>query len=123
MRQFCTLLECDQYADVTTLYLSGNSLDSVCQTMKSQLQLIDHWLQLNKISLNIAITHYMLFTRSNLTTQVISMRIVSLESFDQTKFLGVIDDEKLSFKGPVDRLSKKLSSAIGAIKRGYIFLT
>ena len=122
MRQACNLLECVQYADDTTLYLSGNNLDSVCQTMNSQLQLIDHWLQLNKLSLNITKTHYMLFTRSNLATQNISMRNVSLERVDQTKFLGVIVDKNLSFKGHVDTLCKKLSSAIGAIKRVRFFL-
>ena len=90
--------------------------------MNSQLQLIDHWLQLNKLSLNITKTHYMLFTRSNLATQNISMRNVSLERVDQTKLLGVIVDKNLSFKGHVDTLCKKLSSAIGAIKRVRFFL-
>ena len=70
MRQSCYLLECVHYADDTTLYLSGNILDSVFQTKNLQLQRIDHWLQLNKLSLNITETHYMLFTRSNLTTQI-----------------------------------------------------
>ena len=101
--------------------LSGNNLDSVCQTMNSQLKLIDYWLPLNKLSLNISKTHYMLFTRSNPTIQNISMRNVSFERLDQTKFLGVIVDENLSFKGHVDTLSKKLSSAIREIKRFIFF--
>ena len=55
---------------------------------------------------------------SNLTTHNICMRNVSLERIDQTIFLGVIVDKKLSFKCHVDTLSKKLSSATGAIKKG-----
>ena len=47
---------------------------------------------------------------SNLTSQNISMRNVSLERSDQTKFLGAIVDKKLGFKGHVDTLCKKLSS-------------
>ena len=92
IRQTCNLLECVQYANDTTLYLSGNNLDSVCQTINSQLQLIDHWLQLNKLSQNITKTHYMLFTRSNLTTHIISMRKVTLERVDRTIFLANIVD-------------------------------
>ena len=37
----------------------------------------------------------MLFTKSNLTTQNICMRYVSLERADQTKILGVTVDNKL----------------------------
>ena len=50
------------------------------------------------------------------------MHNVSLERVNKTKFLGVIVDEKLSFKGHVDTLSRKLSSAIGAKKKSKIFL-
>ena len=49
------------------------------------------------------------------------MRNVSLERVHQTNFLGAIVDEKLSFKGYIDTLSKKLSNAIGAIERVRFF--
>ena len=45
-----------------------------------------------------------------------------IERIDATKFLGIILDRKLGFKGHVDTLSKKLSCAIVAIKKVRFFL-
>ena len=122
MKKSFSLLEGVQYADDTTSYLSGKKSNSLCQNMNSQLQLIDHWLQLKKLSLNISKTYCILLTRSNLNTQNVCIRYVKLRRVDQTKFLGIVVDNKLGFEGHIYTLSKKLSSTIGAIKRVKIFL-
>ena len=50
------------------------------------------------------------------------MRNAPLEHVNETKVPGIIVDNKLSFKGPVDTLRKKMFSAIGAMKRAGFFL-
>ena len=62
----------------------------------------------------------MLFIRSNLIAQSICMRNVSMERVDHTKFLGVIVDKKLGFKGHFDTLSA--IGATKAVKFSYLFL-
>ena len=117
MRLSCKLVEHVQYSDDMTLYLSEINLDSVCQTMSSQLQVINHRFHLNKLSLNITVTHYMFFTRSNLIRQNVCMRNVPLERGDQSRILVVFVDKRLSFKGHADTLNKKLSNTIEAKKK------
>ena len=49
----CELLNCVQYADDTTLCVSGDNLNIICNPMNVQLEKIHHWLRPNKLSLNI----------------------------------------------------------------------
>ena len=41
MKRCCELLNCVQYADDTTLYISGSNLNLICNTMNAQLEEID----------------------------------------------------------------------------------
>ena len=65
MKRCCELLNCVQYADDTTLYISGSNLNLICNTMNAQLEKIDLWLKVNKLTLNIDKTDYMIFTSSS----------------------------------------------------------
>ena len=61
MRNSCGRLNCVQFADDTTLFLSGNIADSVGEEFNLQLTVIDTWLKLNRLSLNITKSFYMSF--------------------------------------------------------------
>ena len=52
MRNSCGRLNCVQFADDTTLFLSGNTADSVGEEFNLQLTVVDTWLKLNKLFLN-----------------------------------------------------------------------
>ena len=90
--------------------------------MNVQLEKIDHLLRLNKLLLNVDKTHYMNFTNSPQHYLSIEIRNIPLIKVTASKFLGVIIDSPLSFKAHVYKLCKRVSSAIGALKRVRFFI-
>ena len=50
------------YADVTNHFCQGNSLENISSRLNSELELINYWLQSNKLSLNASKTSCMVMT-------------------------------------------------------------
>ena len=49
------------FLQMTSLFLSGNNPDDLISEMNNEMKYITEWLSMNKLSLNINKTHYMLF--------------------------------------------------------------
>ena len=116
MKRSCNLFECIQYADDTTLFLRDDDLKTLYQIVNRQLKRVDYWLKLNKLSLNVEKTHYMVFTKCLSDLPQVVIRDVPLTRVYDTRFLGINIDDKLNFNSHVNKLCKRLSAAIGAIK-------
>ena len=77
----------------------------------------------NKLSLNIAKTEFMLIgSRQRLRLQCNQQIQIQLEGknvsqVEKAKSVGVFIDDKLTWKNHVDKISKRISSGIGALKR------
>lgn len=74
------------------------------------------WLYENKLALNWDKTNYMIF--GNLCKNDSGKNIIDdavIKRVKETKFLGVILDEKLNWKGHVDYIKKKISQNIGIL--------
>ena len=52
------LLYTIMYADDTSVIMSGNDLESLIQSVNSELCLLNTWLKANKLSLNVNKTYY-----------------------------------------------------------------
>ena len=52
------------FADDSNVFLSGRNIDTVIEEVNSALTGIVNWLQINKLTLNIKKTHYIIFTKS-----------------------------------------------------------
>ena len=122
MKRCCKFLNYVQYADDTTFYISGANLNSICNTMNAQLENIYLWLKVIKLSLDRDKTSYMIHTSSPQNFPSIEIRNNPLVKVTESKFLGVINDNRLSFKAHASKMCKKVSSAIGAIKRVSFFI-
>ena len=99
------LLQFIIFADDTNIFFSHSDLDSLINTVNTELCKIVLWLEVNRLSLNIKKTHYMLFCgkrkcASNIAN--ISMNGASLDRVTVTKFLGVILNENLSWKSHIE---------------------
>ena len=110
------------FADDTTLTACGKSLLEIESKINSDLANVNAWLLANKLSLNLVKTEYLLIgSRSkinNLTSEpniVINNR--PIKRVTETKSLGILIDQFLSWDSHLDELCKKGVAGIGAIKR------
>ena len=49
------------FADDTNLFASHSNLDELLKIVKQEIATISNWLKINKLSLNIEKTHYIIF--------------------------------------------------------------
>jgi hypothetical protein len=113
------------FADDSNLIVKGNSIQSLEQKINQDIPLLTSWLQTNRLSLNVAKTHIMVFGKKSKNTEnTISTTIegTKLEVVTHTKFLGVILDNDLTWKPHVLHLSNKISKSIGILYRARQFL-
>ena len=70
--------------------------------LNKDLHIISNWFKLNKLSLNVATTNYMIFKNKYSPTASIDVNISTnnnqLSQVKTTKFLGVLIDDNLSWK-------------------------
>lgn len=119
------------FADDTALFFSGKTWDEVYIAAQNGFDRICAWLRYNILTLNIDKTKYVAFgLKSNLlpptsltitahtcTASTSECSCPPLDRTDHIRYLGVIIDQKLSFKPQIDVLVQRLRKLI------YIFKT
>ena len=112
------------FADDTNLFKSGSNLSDMEDELNSELSKISTWLKTNKLSLNIGKTHFMLFTDKKRKDHDLTIMIdgTKIEEVKKTKFLGVIIDNKLSWKDHVAHVASKVSRGMGMIIKARNYL-
>jgi hypothetical protein len=106
------------FADDSNLFTSGSNLPDMINTINEQIPLLVDWLRANRLSLNIAKTHFMIFGLKNKAiAENINITIggSKLEIVTSTKFLGIILDSNLNFKQHISSTTKKIAKSIGII--------
>ena len=81
------------FADDTNLFISSHSLESLSVTSNTVVAKLAKWFRLNKLSLNVNKTNYILFhSRQNqLLTQIkLTIDNIPIEQTNKTKFVGII---------------------------------
>ena len=75
--------------------MNGTDVRKIELELNEELRNIASWLKINKLSLNVNNTQYMVFTRKLDEIENIVLRVEgqTIERVTQTKFLGVIIDE------------------------------
>ena len=106
------------FADDTNLFFSHRNPHTLVETINIELFKISQWIRANKLSLNFLKTKFMLFSKSidSLPLNIVFDNNI-LENVPIIKFLGVIVDNKLSWKYHIDSICKTISRNIGVIKR------
>ena len=105
------------HADDTKLFSSGFNASSLQVGVNNDLVIIAEWLKVNKLSLNIKKTHFMCFSAKNKPSPCISLQMdgEALVEVNKSKFLGVIIDNKLSWKDHISFVCRKVTRGIGVI--------
>ena len=113
----CKSTEPVLFADDTNLFSSGSNAISLQDGVNNDLAIIAEWLKVNKLSLNIKKTHFMCFSAKNKSRPGIALQIdgEAIAEVNKSKFLGVVIDNKLSWKDHISFVCRKVARGIGVI--------
>ena len=100
------------YTDDTSVFMSNTDIEVLQQIFTSELQKLAHWLEVNKLVLNINKTNYVIFSNKFWFCFYIDIQI---KRVTHVKFLGVTINEKLSWNQYTGVVCNKLSKSIGII--------
>ena len=113
------------FADDTNLFYKGNKMENLVKIINGELENISLWLKINKLSLNIKKTHFIMFQRGKSTMSIPDITIDNqpIEKVGKkAKVLGVVIDSKLSWKKHICLVAGKLSKSIGVIIKAREYL-
>ena len=114
------------YADDTDLFSTMEysipiSRTNLNETLNSELSEVHDWLMLNKLTLNISKTKFMIFhpVQKDITGLIPTLEIngIEIERVSQIKNLGVILDENLSWKSHPNMFFNKMSTYAGILNK------
>ena len=97
------------FADDTNIFCTGNDLKNMIRQVNEELSKIYAWINANKLSLNIDKTNLMLFIPKYYSHCADHMVInqTRIQEVKETKFLGVIIDNKLKRSAHIKYISKE----------------
>jgi len=110
----------NMYADDTELHCCGGNLQHVEDNFQSDLHYIQHWLQVNRLRLNISKSVIMLIgSWQKLRNCTVSLFIngKALACVASTRYFGVIVDQYLTWKLNVDCVLRRVRSNLYALNR------
>ena len=115
------------FADDSNLFKNGKDILKLEEDLNDILSNISEWLKVNKLSLNVKKTHYMIFTRkrsAKIEKPKVNLKIdgQSLSEVVKTKFLGMIIDNKLAWKDHVNFICGKIARGIGIMLKSRHYL-
>ena len=109
------------FADDTTLFATGPNLTDLVCTINTELNHINTWINLNKLSLNVSKTNYMILSSARKkydpSNSVLHFGGQIIQRVESTKFIGVIIDDFLAWKLHIDHICCKASKGIGIIRK------
>ena len=109
------------YADDTTLTASlemfSNAPQNSSSNINSELAKISKWLKLNKLSLNVKKSKFILFhmPQKKIVVPNLSIDNTEIECVDEFNFLGITIHKHLKWDPHISSISRKIVSAIGII--------
>ena len=104
------LLKTFLFADDTSLFYSHKDPNQLILVTNCGLSKISEWLKVNKLSLNVAKTNYILFRPRQKPISVsdtITVDNIPVQQAEGTKFLGVLLDQHLPWKYHIYHVTKK----------------
>ena len=98
------------FADDTNFFYSGDNLSQVCETVSTELDKLHSLFHVNKFSLNIANTNFMIFGNKQCEdNHVVSINGMNIKRVYVTNFIGVHIDSHLNWGEHINHIKKKIS--------------
>ena len=112
--------ECNviMFADDTNLFFSNKNLTDLEKIINRELQNICQWFNLNKLSINVKKTNFILFGHNKHTKSInICINDTKIDQTDKTKFLGVIINQTMTWSDHITVITHKVNKSIGILSR------
>ena len=104
------------FADDTNLFCAGNNLKELQGMIKWVLAKLAKWFAVNKLTLNLSKTNYMIFRNRPPDIEInLFINNQQITRVNVTKFLGVYIDESLNWKYQINKVRLKLSKVAAVI--------
>ena len=100
----------------TFFFLHDDPIDMV-NIVNEELEKLTMWFKVNKLSLNVSKSNYMVFSRKSHSIPNVNLNGLTLEKVMFTKFLGVLIDYQLKWNHHIQSVQSKVAKAIGAMCR------
>ena len=94
--------------------MGGNT---VSDNINEEFAKIDKWLKLNKLTLNVKKSKFMLFYMPDIQISNLHINNIKLECLDSFNFLGITIDKHLTWREHIHLISNKISRIVGVINR------
>ena len=111
---FTDNIDIASYADDTTPYVSGVTLDSTVKSLEKIADLLFTWFNYNQMKGNEDKCHVILSSQDNVHVNIGTAQI---ENSKCQKLLGINIDSKLTFEDHINRICKKASAKLNALSR------
>ena len=109
------------YADDTTIYFNLEDFDPyhLKRDINNELEKITLWLKMNKLSLNVQKTKFMIFHRKQKQISELNIAIndTDIERVKSFNFLSLHIHESLSWRTHTDTVKNKVSKVVGILYR------
>jgi hypothetical protein len=110
------VLKCILFADDTNLFYTGNNIDDMCNVVSLELDKLNVWFMVNKLSLNVKKTNFMLFSKKRDKNDLrIAIDNHNLDRVETTKFLGVHIDSKLNWHEHIAHVKRKIATGLSVL--------
>ena len=96
-----------------------NNSNSVENSINDELLKINEWLQINKLSLNIAKSKFMIFQKIDKEMEVLTLKVdnMIIERVKEFNFLGLMLDTNLNWKKHIAKVSNACSQKNGILNK------
>ena len=111
------------FAYDTNIYSSGFDLKELCVNINKELNKLNEWFALNKLSLNVSKTNFMRFGNRHSNVKI-ELRIgdKEIEEVFVSNILGVLMDNKLNWNEHICMIKSKLAKSNAIIYRASKYL-
>ena len=114
------------YADDTVLTCTAKSLDEMSKCIQDDVNVLKHWCDVNKLTINVKKTKIVLFNVKNdlrLSFPAVKIDNNPLEIVSQYKYLGITVDQDLNMYSHIDNIYRMASDKLFMLRHVRSYLT
>ena len=103
------------YADDIVIFKSGSDIANIIYDIQSELDKFSIWTDFSDLDINLLKTRKMIFSRKKINNISLQINGTLIETVNEYKYLGLLIDDKLTFKPHILEITKKSNQVNGRI--------